>query len=255
MTHKLLFLFGGIFFITLVLSYYKETYTNQDIIQILDISYVKAFLLKDTDHYVKNMSSADLYARHANNHKDYLKRISEDVTTIPLDKQSILMNSISQANDFFNNYSDSYIKLGEMNLIPWKLAFTKGYYENGLPHTRMDIIFLPQSILNESNYSITKTLIHEKVHLHQRKYKMRYQQKLQEENYKIIGKRINDYRIRSNPDVDEYIYYHPNNFIMIETYSTLTPKNIQDTQIVDIDVKYEHPYEEIAYQVAEKYSV
>ena len=255
MSHKLLFLFGGLFLATLIVSYYKETYTNEQMIQFLDASYIKYFLLKDPDHYVQSMSSADLYARHANNKDDYLKRISEDVISIPIDKQSILYNAITQADKFFNEYSDSYIKLGEMNQIPWKLAFTKGYYENGLPHTRMDIIFLPQTIIQESISSITQTLIHEKVHVHQRKYKTRYQQKLQEDNYKIIGKRSDYYKIRSNPDVDEYIYYHPDNFMMIENYRTITPKHIQDTEPLNIDTKYEHPYEEIAYKVAEKYSV
>ena len=142
-----------------------------------------------------------------------------------------------------------------MDKIPWRFAFTKGYYENGLPHTRMNIIFLPYSILDEPISSITQTLIHEKVHLHQRKYNARYQERLREKNYKIIGKRSQNYRIRSNPDVDEYIYYHPKNFVMIENYRTLTPENIQDTEKSSIDVTYEHPYEEIAYKVAEKYSV
>lgn len=251
----ILFLVGGIFIATIALSYYQETYVNEPMIQLLDASYVRSFLLMDPDQYVKHMSSADLHARNAIHHQDYLKRSSEDVITIPLEKHSLLYDAISEANAFFKNYTNSYIKTGEMDQIPWKLAFTKGYYENGLPHTRMDVIFLPQSILNESIPSITKTLIHEKVHIHQRKYKLRYQEQLREEKYKIIGKRADNHRIRSNPDVDEYIYYHPDNFIMLENYRTMTPYHIQDTEKSNMDTKYEHPYEEIAYKVAEKYSV
>ena len=240
---------------TIVLSYYTESYINEPSMQILDASYVRSFLERDPDQYVKQMSSTDLHARHATHPQDYLKRSSEDVITIPIEKHALLQEAISNANAFFKEYTNSYIQKGEMHQIPWKLAFTKGYYENGLPHTRMDIIFLPQSILSQSSSAITQTLIHEKVHLHQRKYKERYQKRLLENNYQIVGKRIDNHRIRSNPDVNEYIYYHPNQFVMVENYRTDTPNSIQDTENLGFDVKFEHPYEEIAYQVAENYSV
>ena len=240
---------------TIILSYYTETYINEPTMQLLDASYVRSFLERDPDQYVKQMSSADLHARGATDPQDYLKRSSEDVITIPLEKQSVLQDAISKTNAFFKDYTNSYIQKGEMHQIPWKLAFTKGYYENGLPHTRMDIIFLPHSILEQSSSAITQTLIHEKVHLHQRKYKERYQKQLLENNYQIVGKRSDNHRIRSNPDVDEYIYYHPNQFVMVENYRTNTPNDIQDTEKLGFDVKFEHPYEEIAYQIAEKYSV
>lgn len=250
-----LILVATILIIAIFLSYYQETFVNEPIFQLLDTSYVQSFLLNDPDQYVRQLSSADLYARQANDHTDYLKKSSEDVIKVPLEKQYLLQKAISHANQFFSTFENSYIQKDEMQQIPWKLAFTKGYYENGLPHTRMDIIFLPISILNQSISSITQTLIHEKVHLHQRIYKARYQNILLSKNYKIIGTRNQYHYVRSNPDVDEYIYYHPNNSVMMEKYRTLTPKNIQDTEKLGMDAKYEHPFEEIAYKVAEKYSV
>lgn len=245
---------SGILLLALSLSYTFEYFLTESAIVFMIPQEVQTFLSLDTDNYVQNMSSADFYARDALNANDYIEKSRQDVVAFTFEEKELLKQAIQKADRFFLSYQDDYIQSHEMNRIPWKLALTKGYYENGLPHTRMNIIFLPQSLLNQSINTIAQTLIHEKVHLHQRKYKERYQEVLILKNYQIIGKR-DHHRIRANPDVDDYIYYHPKHFIMVENYRTLTPKDIQDTEKLGLDAKYEHPYEEIAYQVAEKYKV
>lgn len=246
---------SGILLLAISLSYKFETFMTEPSIIFMNPYDIQSFMSMDEDRYVEKMSPADFHAREALNANDYIEKSRKDVLAFTMNDKELLKQAIQKANRYFLSYNDEYIQSYEMNRIPWKLALTKGYYENGLPHTRMDIIFLPQSLLNQSIESITQTLIHEKVHLHQRIYKARYQKVLISKNYQIVGKRDHQHRIRTNPDVDEYIYYHPDHFIMVENYRTLTPKEIQDTEKLGLDAKYEHPYEEIAYQVAEKYKV
>ena len=246
---------GSVLLLAISFSYQFESFMTEPSIIFMNPYEVQTFMSMDEDRYVEQMSPADFHARKALNANDYIEKSRKDVLAFTINDKELLKQAILKANRFFLSYQDDFILPYEMNRIPWKLALTKGYYENGLPHTRMDIIFLPQSLLNQSIDSIVQTLIHEKVHLHQRIYKTRYQKILISKNYQIVGKRNHEYRIRTNPDVDEYIYYHPDHFIMVENYSTLTPKEIQDTEKIGLDAKYEHPYEEIAYQVAEKYMV
>ena len=246
---------GSVLLLAMSLSYQFESFMTEPSIVFMNPHDVQTFMSIDEDHYVKQMSSADFHARNALNANDYIEKSRKDVLAFTFEEKELLKQAVLKANRFFLSYNDEYIQSYELNRISWKFALTKGYYENGLPHTRMDIIFLPHSLLKQSMDSIVQTLIHEKVHLHQRIYKERYHKMLISKNYQVVGKRHHQYRIRANPDVNDYIYYHPNNFIMVENYRTLTPKNIQDTEKLGLDVKYEHPYEEIAYQVAEKYKV
>lgn len=246
---------SGVLLLAISLSYKLEFFMTEPSIIFMNPHDVHRFMSLDEDRYVEEMSSADFHARKALNANDYIEKSRADTIAFTFEEKELLKQAILKANRFLLSYQDDFIQSYEMNRIPWKLALTKGYYENGLPHTRMNIIFLPKSLLNQSIDTIVQTLIHEKVHLHQRIYKERYQKMLILKNYQIVGKRNHQYRIRANPDVDEYIYYHPDHFIMVENYRSLTPKDIQDTEQLGLHTKYEHPYEEHAYQVAEKYSV
>ena len=58
---------------------------------------------------------------------------------------------------------------------------------------------------------------------------------------------------RANPDIDNNIYvYENNNITHFATYNT--NNNINNINVYNNNVKYEHPYEEIAYDIEKIYS-
>jgi hypothetical protein len=55
--------------------------------------------------------------------------------------------------------------------------------------------------------------------------------------------------IRANPDLDEFIYMDENGIEMVYKYRSITPNGINDI----IPIKNEHPFELMAYEIAEDY--
>ncbi len=125
-------------------------------------------------------------------------------------------------------------------------------YEYGLPHTRNNIIILPINILSSFN-RLTKTLIHEKIHVYQKMYPDDINKYLDKNGY-IKYKNRNEFNnLRANPDLDNYIYMNSNKQIMKAEYID-NPYTINDVIIEPInDYKYEHPLEYMAYNIENLY--
>lgn len=220
------------------------------------------YLLKDKDNYVKNFSDVDLYARNVNSRDEYKNNSSKCSISFTDRQKNILITCIKKVDDFFDTYN-KIIKGNEINKIKWKLALTyknNFEYEEGLPHTRDNIIFLTESLIPDENNSydnLIKVLIHEKIHIYQR-----YNSKLFEDIIKSMGYMIlPEYKIdkdklylrRSNPDINDKFYYNPvNNKDMVFYYSSKTPYGINDISTNNFSL--EHPYEYIAYEIANDYS-
>lgn len=222
-------------------------------IVFLDKAETTYYLLQDNDLYISSMTIPDIIARGCKTHNEYLKKASESAMSFSEDEKILLEKSILDAQFFLKNLSHPFIKPVLLDTFSWKIALTSNIYENGLPHTREDIIFLSQDSMKLSSADLTKLLIHEYIHIYQRKNKSEFQFELLKRGY-ISWKKRNYYpRIRSNPDLDEYIYIHPNGTIMLTLYKSDTPKDIND--IVQPNHNYEHPNEEIAYEIANKYKV
>jgi hypothetical protein len=237
----------------LIIYLKKEGFTNYDKsnIQFMTKQQTNAFLYNDPDGYIANLSPTDLYARNTNSTNNY--RLS--VATSALDFSDELKNKLLIAS----NKADELLKtltLGSINCsnivsLPWIFALTKGKsYESGLPHTRSNIIFL--STIIDSN-KLVNTLIHEKIHIYQRAYPEEISNYLESKGYTKYKSSIGIPRVRANPDLDGWIYYNPiNKKPMIAFYSSDKPSSISD--IVLTDPSFEHPYELMAYTIAEKLS-
>ena len=135
--------------------------------------------------------------------------------------------------------------------LKWNIGIITGVkYEGGLPHTRKDIIIIPVDILNSNLY---KTLIHEKIHVYQKKYIDDISLYLNENGYTKYKEKKHFDNIRSNPDLDDYIYKNKNGQIMITIYKNTSPNSIQDTLTMPINNStYEHPLEFMAYNLTNK---
>ena len=249
-----LFIFISIIvFYVIYITYSKPI--NENNVYFMNNEETKQFFLKDDDRYVSNLSKYDIYARRAKTNKEYLELISNSASNFTDEEISRLIKCSHDADIFFKKlYIKKYkdIKGTDIAAIKWIYAITdNNIYEEGLPHTRMNIIFLSKNIFKNTDSELTNTIIHEKIHIYQRLNPYLFNKILASMNYSIVDRNLieNNYLIRSNPDVNNYIYIDNNTkkyFICL--YRTDKPSGINDVIINNFSI--EHPYEMIAYDIA-----
>jgi len=130
-----------------------------------------------------------------------------------------------------------------------------------LPHTRENVIFLSKNVLKYDELNLTNTLIHEKIHIYQRYNSKIFDKIISDMGLKELDKESYKYAkyIRSNPDTNNKIYYKVNSTtdaldednIMVCLYRNNKPNGIND--VIHTNYAKEHPYEKIAYEIAENF--
>jgi predicted metallopeptidase len=232
------------------------------------------FLEYDDDAYVANLSSIDLYARKAITNSEYINFIKNSAASFTYSDREILDKCTKMADELLRkvkidsiskeknlNYS-KYINYKDIATIKWVISKTSAEdsedkiyrYEEGLPHTRKNIIFLSTKVLNYSEDELIKILIHEKIHIYQRYNEKLFKNIINNMGYTEVS--INDIStntlkyIRANPDLDKKIYKNINDGnLMLCLYSSDRPNGINDVLIKDYSS--EHPYEKIAYEISD----
>jgi len=246
MKKKINYLFYILIIISIFILIYiiKQNFNNKEnfnsLITFLTKEDIKNFILKDQDNYIKNLSIYDLRARKVKTNDEYLYKASNSGLEFTNEQKEKLIICANEAKLYFNNN------------INWIFALISNNYEEGFPHTRANIIFLSPIILNYSNIELIKTLIHESIHIYQRYNKNEIEIYLKNNNFKISRIRDNSSLIRSNPDLDQYIYKDINNNEMIAYYKNEYPSGITDIKLTSL--LNEHPFEYMAYTIAEEYS-
>lgn len=243
-----------------VLFYYSIKYLQHEgfinyqgpDVYFLSESETKRFLQNDYDEYVHTLNQWDLIARKVGSPEDYINKIAKSPMSFTEDQKNRLRVATKEANKFFKTLKIDGINCEDIQGIPWIIALTRGKeYEDGLPHTRGDVILLS----TETDLripAIIKTLIHEKLHLYQRIYSQDMMSFLEHHGYYRWKQRFGVPRIRSNPDLDPWIYYDPvSKKPMVAYYVSDNPHSITDVTLAS--PKYEHPYEQLAYVISEKY--
>ena len=211
------------------------------------------FIAEDKDKYIASLSKSDLIARRINNKRTYLIHSYNSAIDFTIEDKQKLIYASKEADKFLSIVSSKYISNYLITNIKWRFAFTYSKnYEYGLSHTRSNIIFLSSSIMNVELNKLIETLIHEKVHLYQRLYKTLFNIALFREGYRVANLRKEEPLIRANPDLDEYTYRNPSGVKMMYRYKTYYPSSIFDIEYNNNE--QEHPYEEIAYNIATQYS-
>ena len=212
-------------------------------------------LLEDNDNYYKTFYKNDLKARNINNVNDYYEKIDASVADADKETKEKVILGIMQANKFLNNINYDYFDGKECNKLLWKIGFVKNkLYESGLPHTRGDIIILSvEGVKYNTLKKLIKTLIHEKVHIYQKKFPEKMNIYISFYKFKKIKKREEYDNIRANPDLDNYIYQDNDN----NTYKALYNKNVLSVEDIIYYPKnnqiYEHPFEKMAIEIENKY--
>ena len=247
------------------------------------------FLESDEDKYVANLSPIDLYARKVSSKEEYINIIKGEATHFNKGDKLILDKCTKKADELLRNINintigsasnieySKYLNYKDIANIKWVLAITRNdngeKYEDGLPHTRKNIIFLSQDVLNYSEDEIIKLLIHEKIHIYQRQNDALFKTIIYNMGYVEISESPTSPAsptsptstastasttvsqdklkyVRSNPDVNNKIYKNVHTGeLMICLYSSDKPKRIND--IIIQNYAMEHPYEKIAYEISE----
>lgn len=253
-------------------------------VEFMNAKTTAEFLLNDADTYVQSMSKSDLTARKVVCQEAYRLNAYFASQDFNPDQQALLRRATGDADAFFESYVPAstastastapsinsikviaYFDAKKAIAIPWRFMMVGEIYEEGLPHTRESYIFLSPKVLSVAYDELVETLIHEKIHLYQRKYRrektyLDYEKTevfltdymLTKMNYERLRKRSESTcDLRANPDVDEWIYRDPKN----SREMMLCFRSSQPTGINDVigDAKDEHPFERIAYEIAQLY--
>ncbi len=238
--------------ILLILIFYiyninQECFSNN--YKILNKDELENILIKDKDNYYKTFNNKDYKVRNIKTIEDYYIKIKNSCININIEQKKDLIKSINKANNKLKKIKIDGFDGNKCANIIWNVGFIDGNeYEYGLPHTRNNIIILPINILSSFN-RLTKTLIHEKIHVYQKMYPDDINKYLDKNGY-IKYKNRNEFNnLRANPDLDNYIYMNSNKQIMKAEYID-NPYTINDVIIEPINnYKYEHPLEYMAYNI------
>ena len=239
---------------------YIEPFQNS--IEYLTSQKIIDFLNKDSDNYVKNLSKFDLIARKVDTNNEYTQKISNCTKDFTETQKNIINNCCKKADEFLKQYND-LLDGKEIAKLNWKFALTdkqNGFeYEDGLPHTRSDIIFFSDKMIPETETpDLVNTLIHEKIHVYQRQHEKDVDAILSNmSNSDKLGFHKIIYfnpKKRANPDLNKNTYKNPKNEIMQCYYNSDNPNSIQDVTCLHNNSVNEHPYEFLAYTIANKYN-
>lgn len=238
----------------------NSAWIPDDFCTYMAASDTRQFLLNDPDGYTTSMSNWDLVARHTTTELNYRKAAAAAAASFDADQQIRLRDAARRADAYIqttlrtlplshaSKYGfDDNVEVEKLLNIKWVFALTRGAtYENGLPHTRANVIFL-SSLVDESPERLTRTLVHEKIHLYQRMYPEHMMRVIEAHGWRRWKNRQGVPRIRANPDLDPYIYIDPKTESpMLAVYTSDTPESVDD-----VHVEYgEHPYETMAYALS-----
>lgn len=182
-----------------------------DTVRFLGAEETNAFLVSDADGYVRNLKPKDLEKR-GDGYARVVARAGRDFTP----REMARVRHAARVAD--------RIVPRRLAAIPWTFAKVDASYERALPHTRGRIIFLyDKNTGGESFADLVNTLVHEKVHVYQRLNAPAVDAYLVALGYRRVGPSVT----RANPDTDGFAYVRVDG--------------------LPID---EHPYEEMAYEIA-----
>lgn len=221
-------------------------------------------LIENKDKYYQTFTRKDFEVRNVSDVEGYKKKIK--TSTIDLKfflKIKILITILSITTiHFFKKllrikFHKSYV-VEKIIELPWKFGFINDTsYENGLPHTRIDTIILQEMFIKKLNFKeLRELLIHEKVHIFQKKYPTKTKEMLVKMGFKIHNIRDTKSNIRANPDINQIIYIDSTHKIYKAEY-TKNAKSITDVKYTFHHPKHlqisEHPFEKMALEITDNF--
>jgi hypothetical protein len=228
---------------------FSDSYLNQNNINFLNIKDSLFILKNDDDNYFKSFYKLDYISRKISCIEDYYLSIDKSVDQFTNNEKNKIIKCTQYADNKLRKIYFDWFNGNKCSKIKWNMICIKGkLYENGLPHTRSNFIIISKDDVN--NFSInklTKTLIHEKVHIYQKIYKEDTEKYLNEYKFKKYKYREENSNIRANPDIDKWIYKDEFNNIYCAKYINNKPESIESIEYEPYNSQsYEHPFEKMA---------
>ena len=225
-------------------------------------------VLRCAETYLASLTATDLIARKAQSAEEYrnfyVSRVRTSLEGTELARLHMAMATAVKALSPYPRVSS----------IPWKIAVLEDASvvtcggqqkgpEDGYPHTHCDIIMLTTRSLKSPTQRLANLLIHEKVHVYQRLFPAETQiliLKRWSRSVTSLQRHADNVLARSNPDIGSIAYDG-----CYQKYKSDRPSSLSNSEItcqarnrtsmgyMDNDiVDYEHPFESMAYMIAEK---
>jgi len=232
---------------------YSVFYKNTQNIIFLNKNELASFLISDKDNYHKSFHEKDLIVRKVSNIDEYNEKIRKSTSDFSLYQKEKIIVCVEKLNNTLVKVKYPWFDGKKAIQTPWKFGSINGTgYENGLPHTRSDIIILPQVALdNYSSQELTKLILHEKIHVYQKMYPNDVENYIQYNKYYKFKKRAEIVGSRANPDLNEWTYNDSSNKTFVAIYNS-NPTNISDVKFYpNNNNSEEHPFEKMAYEMSE----
>ena len=240
-----------------ILSYVQYTfnileYDNNHII-FLNNKQLTNFLIQDNDNYYNSFNQLDFQVRKISSPEDYgllIEKSCRDFTTYEKNK---IVRCINILETIMGKIKYPWFDGEKAMKTQWKFGCIQGkLYEEGLPHTRFDVIVIPEKCIRlYSTRQLCKLILHEKTHVYQKLYTNDSEKYVHYHNFYKYSKRSDIHGTRANPDLNEWIYNNSDNKSYIALYNN-NPKDILDVTYHPINkAEYEHPYEQMAYEIQE----
>ena len=238
-----------ILLIIIIILFSSLEFFKNDELQVLTKEQLLNILLNNNDNYYERFTNLDLKVRNVNSIEEYKKKIIHVCDSCNSMEYKKILLDINKVNKILKEYKIIGFDGNKAANIKWKIGIVNNnLYENGLPHTRGDVIIIPKNLLN--SYRLKNILLHEKIHVYQKMYSYDIQQYF--ENNGFVKSRYKNVHVRANPDIDEFIYKNKNNEEMMCIYID-NPNSILDvTYLPYNDIINEHPLEYMAYTIESK---
>lgn len=250
--HLLILLFVVLFIIYIthfIINYYQVNY-----ILFLEKNELQHFLMKDPDNYYKSFSKKDMTIRKISSIEDYHLLIEKSSRDFSIYEKNKIINCVSKVESVLKKVNDPWFDGMKACKTQWKFGCIHGkLYEGGLPHTRNDVIILPEYVLkNYSDTELSRLILHEKIHVYQKMYPGDMDKYTQYHHFYKKMRRNEVHDARANPDLDEWIYNDSNNQSYMALYKA-DSTNITDVTFYPNNSHfYEHPYEKMAYDMEKR---
>ena len=164
-------------------------------------------ILVHNDDFYNTFFPVDLEARHVSSVGEYKEKIKNAVTDFSFLEKMILVMCAYYADRRIKRIREPYFD-GEKAVyhVEWRIGCVRGRdYEHGLPHTVGKTIIFTKEMLKEYSWKeLIDTLIHEKVHLYQKRYPDDIANYLA--HFTATRQRSKADHIRANPDINQTVY-------------------------------------------------
>jgi hypothetical protein len=212
--------------------------------------------MKDPDHYYKSFSKKDLSMRKISSPSDYDLLIEKSCRDFSVYEKNKIINCVSKVDSILKTINEPWFDGVKACKTQWKFGFVSGkLYEGGLPHTRYDVIILPEYVItNYTDDELSKLILHEKIHVYQKMYPKDMDKYTQYHHFYKKMRRNEVHNARANPDLDEWIYNDSNNQSYMALYKADSNKITDVTFYPENSHFYEHPYEKMAYDMEKRLS-